>query len=72
MALVLWVTAHLYLTPALSLPPSLTPIGILLKYTPSVNHMPQIPSWVLLLEPDVGLYIQGREGPGIPRARLES
>lgn len=52
-ALVLRVTVHLYLTPTLSLPPSLTPIGILLKCTPSVNRMPQIPSWALLLEPEL-------------------
>lgn len=51
--LVFHVTAHHYLTPTFALPSFSHSHRGFLKGTPSINHMPQIPSLALLLEPEL-------------------
>lgn len=47
------VTAHHYVTPTFALPSFSHSHRCFLKGTPSINHMPQIPSLALLLEPEL-------------------
>lgn len=53
MTLVFHVTAHHYLTPTFALPSFSHSHRGFLNGTPSINHMPQIPSLALLLEPEL-------------------